>query len=379
MIAKSIILILLSFDFYLPEKVHFQKTGTVEFNVGFVANHRFRGILQDSISDQHLFYFGDPVSRKVIKVFDQHGDLRFDVPLQESIRALNEIETFEVKSADTILVFGKQNNKIVIIDHSGKVWRTIALDSVIRPYNNLYLKYRPSAIGHSLYGRMCVLKVEYQSRGVNEPSPTIQEYFPESLDLPYFLKIENIYSADDLIYSWGQFGFYRQFMNDTLAMAELPTYSFEQNISQVFSIYSDSLYIVNNVDLALKVKFKIVSKDTDIGSHPLNLRMFSKYEQYLNEIKYEGHIVKSLYDPINDCYVVSVACENKEKIPLPRRYTYCILDSDGKQLAELKLGDSNSQGLMYYFDGIYYVSNTDFENESDKNTVVRYDMLSLHL
>lgn len=360
-------------------KVHFHKVNDVSFNIGFLSNHRLMGLVEDELTGKDLFYFGDPVTYKELRYFNLKGDAEFVVPLQEVIDVVRAIGHFQVISPDTIIIFCEYNNLISIINRNGHVWYSLDLNNRIKPFQNHNYTYRTTYSGSCVEGNTLYLTLEYMADSLGKPAPPLKQFFAHSLDLPYFVRIDNFFDTLNFSYVYGLKAFYRNFMNDSMAMGELRKYTYLSNGLVVFSNFTNRLFIINPISMDIDTSFVIYSKYTSIGVKPVKLIGEDVYIKYLNsEVRYGGYISKVIYDPINRYYIVVIAWKNNDKVPKVRDYSYCVYTGDGKKVTEMLLDtDIYNSGLIYFYKDKYYVSSTSEKSEYFDNTKIQFDVFEL--
>lgn len=182
---------LVAFSCSNGNQINLIAVGSVSFDVGFLTNFRFRGIIYDIHSGENLFYFADPVTYKQIKFFDGSGELQYTTPLNKAVDALASIEDIQAISSDSILIFGKQNNQICLINHEGNIVSKLNISKIVENEQDSIYVYRTSFSGKSLSGHSILFHSEFIQK--LDKYPSMQSYFKESLNHPYFCKVDNIF------------------------------------------------------------------------------------------------------------------------------------------------------------------------------------------
>jgi hypothetical protein len=352
--------------------LRFNKIGEITFHTGFLANHRFIGIYDDQSSRSQLFYFGDPTTHKIIKFFSMSGIYEFTIPLKAAIDSLGDISHFQVVSPDTVVVFGQHNNQIVMVNKKGDVWKSLDLNKIVEPYNNFKLSYVTTYSGSCIDHNEMYLHLEYLSKTDTTATLTPKYYFAEALYVPYFLKLSDPYDQKKISIQFGLDNFYKRFMTDSVAMSELVRYSVLNNKIAVFSIFSDSLYLITKDSLHISNIIKIESDYTKIGAQPIDLYSDEDYADYLqNIVRFKGYIAKVIYDRDHSLFLIAISCENKKRVPLARDFSYCFYNDDGSKIDEIFFSKEDfDPGLLYSCRGKYYValkSNPNMGNTEQKS------------
>lgn len=358
------------------------KIGEVKYETGYLSNHRFVDIFCDIRDGKDYIYFGEPTTKKLITVFDMFGKRKVIIPLDNVIKKINTIENIKIISWDTILIFGAHNNKIANIDSLGNIRSIIMLDKRVKYGTGEILEHITSQYSEFYSNGTLYFKNMFVSASKESEVPQVNSYFGFALNIPYFLKVQNLISIDDIKYTFGLDSFYRRFMSDSIAMSEPAYFSLCNEKIVVFSIFTDTLYIVDTAFLKIMNKIKIVSSYSKLFSKPFNVNKLSGYQEYLNYIlKNNGSINRVYCNPINNNYIIIALHENKQDPKLERTiwtYSVIIYTDEGKKIGEQLLEDAYlipAATLLYK--GNLYISTNSLLNPGYNEKIEKYDIYKL--
>lgn len=368
----------------LKSKFNLQKSAEYSFDVGFLSNHKFMGVIGSELAptgdtNRILFYFGDPITQKKIKFFNAYNNLVFTTPLFLAHDTLDGIRHFEIFGKDSIIVFGAHNDKLAIINFAGEILGVLSFESRIKPYLDWWLDYYPTYSGSCIDKNNLFLYVEYYSPSKEIPPSPPTTFFANALNAPFFLKIRNFADTNKMEFTFGLFNFYRRFMNDTMAMTELVRYNVERDELILFSIFSDSLYFINKDSLTIDRTFRVRSSYTSVSSPPVRLTSTQAYEDYLKQVlRFKGYISKVMFDDKYDMYMILVAHTFNPEKDTSRVYSLCLYSADGKKLQDLTWPQTDGEaGIIYQYGGSYYILNVENRDRKKEGYQVKYEQYEL--
>lgn len=349
---------------------------SITFDSGLRSNPKFAGFFKDKNSNEEFFFVADPVTKKRIDLFDQNGQRKQSIPLDNASEKLNEIKHFQIISKDTILTFSEHTGRIAIINSNGNIWKYWELDSIIQSYNNYYISYPPPYTTTFTTNDTVYLQVEYVSKSKNTEAPNVVDYFKEALYVPYMIGIYNLYD-DSLKYEFGIDSFYTRFMNENKAMTEFKKISIINNRIVITSVHSDSVYIFNK-SMEFEFAFKVSSNYTDVGVEPVQLISTETYYDYLiNKVSFGGSIHRVNYVPEIDCYLIEIKLQRQDKNDSPPEVSCALYKSDGTKICEQKLPKGYSIGYSYYKNGKLYLIND--SEDSRKMGKYKFDIYEIRI
>ena len=79
------------------------------------------GVFKDLDSGEEFIYTGDPITFKIIRVFNGHGKSLYDVPLGPALDSLGSIKSFTFVGRNRIFLLRDAGSAYAIIDSSGSV------------------------------------------------------------------------------------------------------------------------------------------------------------------------------------------------------------------------------------------------------------------
>ena len=368
----------------LKSKFNLEKSAEYLFDVGFLSNHKFMGVISSELAptgdtNRVLFYFGDPITQKKIKFFNADNNLVYTTPLLLVHDTLDGIRHFEIFAKDSILVFGAHNDKLAIVNFSGEILGVLHFESRIKPYLDWWLDYYPTYSGSCVDKNDLFLYVQFYSLSKKIPTNPPTTFFADALNAPFFLRIRNFADSIKMEYTFGLFNFYRRFMNDSMAMTELVRYNVENNQLILFSLFSDTLYFINEDSLTIDHAFRIESSFTSVSSPPVRLTSTQAYQDYLkNVLRYKGYISKVMFDDKHSIYVILVAHTFNPEKNRTRDYSLCLYNSNGEKIQDLSWPEAEGEaGIIYQYGSNYYILNVENNDLKNQGYKVKYEQYKL--
>lgn len=101
------------------------------FETGALFHPSQSGTFWDGITQEELFYFSDPTTRKRIRVMRRTGEQVLDIPLATVVDSIGKIEDLIMQGRDRILCVIYPRDQIVEIDQRGRILRLHELDSLV--------------------------------------------------------------------------------------------------------------------------------------------------------------------------------------------------------------------------------------------------------
>lgn len=127
---------------------------------------------------------------------------------------------------------------------------------------------------------------------------------------PYFFKLSN-YFSDTLSFEFGLDDIYHQICEDNSDYGEFPTYTYIKDKLIFYSMFSNSLFIINPDDFQIEKKLELKSKFTKIGHPAVSLTKGKVMEQRHESQKIMekiGKILSVFYD--NSYYYIVLKHED---------------------------------------------------------------------
>lgn len=252
----------------------------VVFDVGFNTSPKFVNYFFDN--NKQYVYFADPVSRRIMKIFDIEGNFIDSVPLNNVVNEILFVENISFKSLDTIFAFSDYQNKnnIVVFNRKGEIFKKVNLDSLISKItDNKYEVYNTSNYTEFMKNNILMLnacwignKNDKQLNKVPTTSLEFLQYAHTNIyHSNYFLKINDFFSETPQIkFGFSEYG---------KAISEIPSliigggsrFSYINNSIFVLTRYNNFIFEVDKKTLNLKRKIKIESNYSKLNRKPLEL------------------------------------------------------------------------------------------------------------
>ncbi|HSD14135.1 MAG TPA: DUF4221 family protein [Flavobacterium sp.] len=357
----------------------------ISFNIGTPFSDRT--IFHDKNKFEYLA-FADYYTKSKLSFFTLNGKLKKEIPLNEITRNGEEIDRCIIKSLDSIVILGRYNNRVWLINETGNVLKQLNLNTIVPDKINEY-EFSSSA-DNSFNGENLLLFSAWRSNSNDvepEKDKDYQKYFYNRYNNSYsFLELKNIFNN----YASCKYrikGFNKQFeKNSEIAHMILPLYFTNNNDLFVYSIHCDTLYNYELPSYKLKTKIKIKSKHTSIGERGYNCdKEIIDHQSHTNNIAHYGGVIANVvYDKFRKLYFVTVPHKiddkkEPEKKKLNRPFSVLIYNNKWKQLNELvfQSGKHNFFDLMVCKEGLLISKNVK-ENKNYNPKIARYELFKIN-
>lgn len=185
---------------------------SLTYNTGFAVTAHLSGRCPcpDRADKSECVYFADAVTEKKIAIFSLTGLLLQTVPLGEVLNNLHQIDGITVLHPDTIVINGKYNNRVAIIDRTGRCSVLADLSEHMRRPDGLTYELWTSNFGPFVLEKHLCFHVSLVANSIGgycgQDAPRVNEtYRYEWLDRngPHFasLSLDSITDGPRLI--WG--------------------------------------------------------------------------------------------------------------------------------------------------------------------------------
>lgn len=267
----------------------------------------------DKEAKEERVCFTDTHTDKIIKFYDTKGNLLHKTPLDSASIILQNIESLKVVSLDTIILHSHQENKLVFINRFGKIWKRLILSSILKDDKGNCFKI--GFINIIEKGELSIIASVFWENNEKKAKPSnhfdyLRDYSINANRAPFVCKISKLFATKPTV-DWGMYGFYQNLGNVADWYMELRGISFINNNLFLYSIYTDTLYQVQQ-NLALERKIKISSTYTKVGhAKPLktddnSLQKIIKEKTYNLVGRTAGYVEHLGYDKNKEKYYISV-------------------------------------------------------------------------
>ncbi len=265
------------------------------------------GSFIDLVSSKEYFYFCNKPTDHRIEIFDEKGSFINAVDIQEVVEQFGEALLITIVSMDTILFSSFYTNELIAINSNSEIWFYLNIDSILpeeiqgkhefmAPPQTSFCCNR-EALYYRVFPRFNNL-VKIDSINMNcidDYNLAFYKYFYNS---PYFLKLSN-YFSDTLSFEFGLNDIYHQICVENSNFAEGPTYTYINDKLIFYSMFSNSLFIINSDNFEIEKKIVLNSKYTNIGHPAITLTKGKVMEQMRESEKTmekTGKILRVFYD-----------------------------------------------------------------------------------
>ncbi len=131
-------------------------TDVLTFQTEWPYTPRYSGVFTDPLTGVESIFLGDPITHLVVRVFDPFGTPLHDIPLGPVLDSLDDINTFTLIAADSLLVLDERGTKYAVVDPNGNVTRIRSLaQDLCDPRGDQYELYHismgPAVLRDKLY------------------------------------------------------------------------------------------------------------------------------------------------------------------------------------------------------------------------------------
>ncbi|MCP1994990.1 hypothetical protein [Flavobacterium sp. HSC-61S13] len=364
-------------DKWLPSR-------SVVFDIGFVNQGKFSGILYDSESKENLFYFADPISDRIIKFYDNRGNLNDSVSLVAAVAEIQVVDGISVISKDSIVLLNKRANQLQVLDRGGNTWYRLDLNQFSFDTGAIY--HFSSSIsgnfvleGNSLllhpiwYGNPQDIK---ENKVPREGYESAKYYYTHFVHSPHLIKIEDVFSpSPKAIY--GLDDFYWNMENKVAAYIDGCFSTYKKGKVFVFSCFSPNLFCVNPINLQIIEEIRIV-EDAQAVALPAPLAQTIDSDVLNFELQHKSIVGDFGYSSKNKKYILIQTIDiskNKEKDYRP--FKVSVLDEKFK-IEKVVVFDEGKYLWYSSFiadDGVYILKKV--EDEKSNFGIKKYDFFEL--
>jgi hypothetical protein len=294
------------------------------------------GVLNEG--NEELLYFVDTKTFKRITVVDKNGKLKYLVPLDSFVKNDEYIDGIQIHSLDSIFLYAAKNSHTYVLNRKGEVIGFKQLPSLTEHLIG------NAAGDNQIFDNNHKLLIHTMPSDNSTPDTfkslesKVRVHGEMARRIPYLAAIDNPFINTPKINYYLK-GFYSRFIPENKYFLEAGgDFIINNNLVQVASQYSDSLYCYDNKTFVLRKAFKIKSNYTQIGLEPTTIEAFlshSKGEMMIGH----GMIWFQYRDPYRNLTYVTVLHAAKGSSRF-RPWSIIALDEDFNQVAEFLI-DAN--------------------------------------
>lgn len=315
---------------------------SVTFNTGFPLNDHLSGVCQclNPSDTNDRVYFADVVTHKKISIFSSTGVLLQSVPLDAALDSLGQIDGITILHPDTIVLCGRYNNRIAIIDREGSCSVLADLSEHLRRPDGLTYelwcsKFSPFVLEHRAYFHIALDANSIGAyRGPDAPRGNeVYTYEWLARNGPHFASLDLGSIADSCRLIWGPVQPHLDTIRE-IPVVDHGSYACLNGQCFAFSIYSPVFHTLDPEGMASAREFTVRSAFTSVSREPIMLPKggLVGMQDSTNDRLYNGGFIETLhFDRPSQHYlvvlrhrVIKVIVDGKEL----RRGAYTLQEYD---------------------------------------------------
>ncbi len=315
----------------------------ISFPTGFQSHGSFSGMFYQD--NEPYFYFGELISRKIIKVFNKDANLVKEISLKNQ-EYLNLAANMYMPSMDSVIVtFGHPVQKVLVTNSKGETIFEKYFKQFIRTDSIDYALDSPFALNTAFYHNSVYLfnngfkQLSYDM--TQEQYVAIQRLANKT---PMICQIELDNQDKEPIYFGDNFA-KRIYDNDSIATFHFPKFKVENNyLFYVIKGYGKILVVNLNNNEIFKI-LDIKHKNKRLGIEQRKFKNYESYSKDEEDSEKNGSIFNVVWDKFREVYYILICEGEREKYK--RKCFIQIFDKEFKFRKEIEIGDKND---AYLFD-----------------------------
>ena len=289
-----------------PSEIKLGWGDSLTYNTGFAVTAHLSGRCPcpDRADKSECVYFADAVTEKKIAIFSLTGLLLQTVPLGEVLNNLHQIDGITVLHPDTIVINGKYNNRVAIIDRTGRCSVLADLSDHMRRPDGLTYELWTSNFGPFVLEKHLCFLVSLVANSIGgycgQDAPRVNEtYRYEWLDRngPHFasLSLDSITDGPRLI--WGPTESDKDTIQNIALVHRLGSYACVNGLWFAFSINSPDILILDPVRMRDVRRIPVRSDFTSTCREPVMLPKGKvlNLQDSLNDRLYNGGFIETIH------------------------------------------------------------------------------------
>lgn len=320
------------------------KTKTIKIDVGFNFSSKFSGAFYDKCHKKKYFYFSDPVTSKIVKIFDVDLQHISTISLKNFVKSQANISDIVPICLDSFLILKDYTNDLFLLNKKGELEDHVDLNKYIKSKN----KYE---LYSSIFGTFVDFNdgnnlVFAQNLSIynNEPYKTNYEnlryYYNTNNKIPKYLQIKNLFHPEKKPQITEHLNnFFSTFLPKNSFSFEFDLYNVFNDTLFFSSWYSNKVFVYDLKNKKLIKAIVLKSKFSRIGATPIEITKKNRgdiSELVTLNLKKSGLIECFLIDKISKNFFVIIQHEKKQKED-QQNHSLLIYDKNLAQLDEIFL------------------------------------------
>lgn len=290
------------------------------------------------LNGEEFIFYADYNTFKKIVIHSFIKNEVQEVDLSKIINRGEKIFGYEVVNLDSIYVLTRYTSKVFLINNKGNIKQEIDFNQ----YSSIKNKYElMRSSSPFLYNDTTfIFSLDYRV-----DTGTVKENHNNGKKEATLFKVNN-FKKDSLSCKLGLYNLYNNFTTENDFSIEGNNFTFINERIIFYSAYSDTLYIINPITLALDDKVKITSEFSQVHINPVKITDQLSGKSDLNKnFKSNGQIRGLLYDSRKNKYFCFVTHKPKKKV---NPWSIIVLDEKFNKIDEVKMDHTkySSSGVM---------------------------------
>lgn len=350
--STIIVLFCVSFTSCAPDKKYvysFAPLRTIDFTIGF---NTWDANCENIDSIEYISFADFRTNQKIIlSTVSGINPEMIIIPLDSFLNKGFQITSYEIINRDTLLLVEDYARRVFHLDFNGKLIKVYDFNEACAAPVSFDLYSSRMGVGSEGKGDLifhCMFN-SYNDLTGNNYRNNMELLINEQRKSPYFFRVNDLFS-DSITYDFGLDNFYARFTNSSDLFFESPHYLLNDSLIYVFSNYSDTLYVLDALDLKIKQLHQIKSDYSEIGYQPATLEGRKLDPNLVNDLgRAKGFIQQIEIDQHKGLVYVLVLHEMLEASSDIRRikpWSILIYDMSFQKLGEVKMDEKKYGSFM---------------------------------
>ncbi len=317
---------------------------------------RRSGVFFNKRDNREYAYFADAISKKKLLCFTPDGTLVDSVSLNAAADSLKEIDGISVIDMDSIVLTSADGFDLALIDHRGRVFKTMDLRSALRASDGAQFEVWASPSSTFVIDGCAYLHVSLLASSLAAPDPPSENPFDEVYNFykrraraPFLVKVDLRHK--DVAPSWGVDSLFFRINPHNPLTPCAGDYECLNNLIFVHSIYSPSVVVVEPTQMREVATFKIRSREKKTHVWPIQMKngVVPNFQDS-GDVRYRrgAYVISITYDQPTHHYLLALTHALDDSALGPekggvRSYSFLEYDDRFQFIREWEIADGKYQ------------------------------------
>ncbi|MBS1936991.1 MAG: hypothetical protein JSS84_04180 [Bacteroidetes bacterium] len=251
---------------------------SLTFDTGFPIGANRSGVCKwlDFGGTNECVYFADVVTSKKIMLFSSTGKLLHTVPLGEAMDSLRQIAGIAILHPDTIVLCGMYNNKIAIVDRTGRCSVVADLTASLHRADGLAYELWPSVFSPFVLGGRACFQVALIANSIDgyhghdvPHGDEVYRYEWLNRNGPHCVSFPLNKIGDNLDITWGPAASQKDTSNGIAIIDRHQSYACLNGQWFDFSINSPKIRVLDPISMIAYREFTVRSANSEVYREPI--------------------------------------------------------------------------------------------------------------